>query len=161
MFIQVVLFAVIAALFPATIKASPPGPQARAAAFYRAVEVGDTKAVHVLLGRDPRLVATRNARGYAPLHIAVVNEHADIVALLLGKGADANAVVASSGYTPLEEAAINDNLEITKLLLAHGARVNIHDRRGRTALWWAQRDDMPPSSQIAALLRAHAARRSH
>ena len=150
---RLVLSLVLFGLLTAAVHADP---------YHHAVLMGDIKTVQALLNSDAHLANARDEDGFTPLNIAVVNEHDAIVKLLLSKGADVNAAARVNGQTPLEEAVIGDNLGVTKILLAHGARVNVRDHKGRTAVWWAARDTMPPAPHILVLLRQHSgATRSH
>lgn len=87
--------------------------------------------------------------GCAPLHIAALNGHKDVVELLLAKGADVNA---NKGRTPLHSAA--GHKEIMELLLLHGADVNAKASNGETPLHYAARRG---EANLAKLLLAHGA----
>ena len=61
--------------------------------------------------------------GFTVLHLAVANNHKNIVELLVAKGADINAK-DDDGFTPLHWTAIKGHKEIVELLIDNGANVN-------------------------------------
>lgn len=69
----------------------------------------------------------------SPLHRAVKNRNAEMIALLINAGAEINAL-NSYGETPLHLAATCRETKIAQLLLSHGARIDIKDRDGQTPL---------------------------
>lgn len=71
-----------------------------------------------------------------PLHLAVANNHKDVVKLLLANKADVNAR-EFGGFTPLLSAVLAGHTDIAELLLASGADVKAGDDSGQTALHWA------------------------
>ena len=66
--------------------------------------------------------ASRDSRGYSPLHWAVVRQHLECAEWLLGHGARANAKDRDR-VTPLHLAAGNGQADMCRLLLAKGAKV--------------------------------------
>ncbi len=61
--------------------------------------------------------------GFTVLHLAVANNHKNIVELLVAKGADINAK-DDDGFTPLHWTAIKGHKDIVELLIDNGANVN-------------------------------------
>lgn len=66
------------------------------------------------------------------LHLAVVQNDAEIATLLLKHGADVNAS-GEHGYTPLHEAVEQGFIEMVELLLQKGASTSIANDDGQTA----------------------------
>ena len=69
----------------------------------------------------------------APLHLAAMNGHADVVEVLLGFGADPNRV-EWWGCTPLLWAAENGHKKVVQALLDSGANPNLAANGGETPL---------------------------
>ncbi len=95
--------------------------------------------------------------GRTPLHLAVVNNRADMAEMLLAAGADINATDAN-GNTPLHVAVFCHRVEVVSLLLERGAGVNLRNRFGSTPLHVAVFMDAPDI--IMKMLMAHGADRS-
>lgn len=123
-------------------------PQLADTAFHEAVRSGDYGKVVVLLSDNPDLATSPGKDGWMPLHLAVQNNHQEIVQLLLAKGVDASAK-NSVGVTPLHLASRPD---IAELLLAKGADVNARQIFGGTPLLFASRENR---TDIVKLLRRH------
>ena len=62
--------------------------------------------------------------GYAPLHVACMRGHLEIVELLIAHGADVNAVAEECG-TPLRIANTKGYAEVAKFLLQKGGKSRI------------------------------------
>ncbi len=94
---------------------------AQAGGLNWAVKHGDIAAARAFLaaGADPNYEDNFLAR---PLHWAVVNNRADLVALLLNSGAKPD--VPSYNYTPLQIAVLNNRADIAAMLLDRNANVN-------------------------------------
>ena len=71
--------------------------------------------------------------GTTPLHWAVHNDDADLVAKLIAAGANVNTA-NDYGATPMSEAAVNANVDVLKALLAAGANVEAANSDDQTAL---------------------------
>jgi ankyrin repeat protein len=102
-----------------------------------ALFAGHTEVVRALLsgGADPDLP---RKRGRQPLELAIQEGLAEAVQLLLHRGAERDRAFAS-GMTPLMTAAHDGQKSIVKILLKHDAVVNARNKRGWTALDFAQR----------------------
>ena len=92
-----------------------------------AVQKGNLKGVASVINRDKNKVYTRNPDGSTLLHLAVFNDHIDIVKYLVSQGADVDAQ-DSEGDTPLHLAASSGLFEIAKYLVSKGADVNVKNR---------------------------------
>jgi len=71
--------------------------------------------------------------GTTPLHWAIHNNDADLVAKLIAAGANVDAA-NDYGATPMSEAAVTANVDVLKALLAAGANVESANADGQTAL---------------------------
>jgi len=85
---------------------------------------------------QPTAIASKDANGMTPLHIAAAKGQRDEVESLLANGADVNAR-ANDGATPLHWAVYNGHKDVVELLLASKAPVNARGRDGYTPLHWA------------------------
>lgn len=85
---------------------------------------------------------------HTPLILATANRHARTVEVLLEKGADPNSIGTRGNRSALSLAASNDDETIAVLLLKGGAKVNYKDFSGRTALHYAEEEEV-----IEVLLR--------
>lgn len=88
----------------------------------------------------------------SPLHRAVFNGNTEMIRLLLGAGADVDSVMASSGWTPMHIAALSGWYEAAKLLVDNGSGLNIVDKRGATALYYAVMTGNRDAEKVAILL---------
>jgi uncharacterized protein len=83
-----------------------------------------------------RLVAAGaklETEGWAPLHYAAFNGHADVIRYLIDKQVSVDAR-APNGQTALMFAAKNDHLEVVRLLVSANADIQARDANGTTAL---------------------------
>ena len=71
--------------------------------------------------------------GTTPLHWAIHNNDADLVAKLIAAGANVSTT-NDYGATPMSEAAVAANVDVLKALLAAGANVESANADGQTAL---------------------------
>ncbi|XP_060584216.1 LOW QUALITY PROTEIN: ankyrin repeat domain-containing protein 27-like [Ruditapes philippinarum] len=78
-------------------------------------------------------VNCQNKKGFAPLHIAVIEDYMEVLRLLLKKGAFVN-VQTHKHITPLHLACYHNQTEMVELLVKSGADVNIRDQHGEIAL---------------------------
>ena len=102
----------------------------------------------------------REARGYTPLHVAVLNQHHEICKVLLRMNMDPN-VGDLNGKTPAHHAAEMGLIDLLYILLWHNRLhrkialdVNAQDKRGRTALFAAA--EVGATKVVALLLRENA-----
>lgn len=100
----------------------------------------DLSKVQAQLDNGADVNAT-DADGWAPLHLAAIHDHADIVVLLLEHGANINAKT-KLGNTPLHLPAIH-NSEMSWVLFYHGADIMAKDNDGNTILHYAALSDNP------------------
>lgn len=96
-------------------------------------------------------LATTDATGNSPLHIAVSKNQPAIVKLLLAKGAEINHANLSH-ETPLLVAGRAGHFNLLKLLIENGASVNVQAHDGEIALISASRFGYPELVQL--LVRA-------
>ena len=105
--------------------------------FHRLISNGYKERVKNMLKESPKLAEQRFKSQATPLHIAVDNQHGDIVDYLLGmKNVDVNALT-SFKVTPLHKAAMKGYNKILKSLLNDGANINAQDELGNTPLHYA------------------------
>jgi type II secretory pathway predicted ATPase ExeA len=114
--------------------AMAPAAQQVAALMERARdgEVGELTRL-VSAGVSPNV---RDASGFTPLMVAVVNDQVPAARALLDRGADINAW-SRGGITALMLSVINDRPNAVKLLLERDADVNAQSGAGWTALTFA------------------------
>ena len=73
----------------------------------------------------------------APLHLAILNDHIDVVKILLDEGADPNKKYVNNRHderTPLIMAIFRNNSKVIELLLEAGADLNVEHKSGSTLL---------------------------
>ena len=85
-------------------------------------------------------IASKNARGETPLHIASMQGKINDVVDLLGKNADVN-VKDNAGWTPLHEACNQGHIKIVEKLLDSGAFIDIPGYENDTPLIDAVNND--------------------
>jgi ankyrin repeat protein len=104
---------------------------------------GNEAVVRVLVesGAD---VTAKSEGGSTALLFAAEKGYEAVVRLLVERGADVNAQTwdYEDGSAPLLEAAKGGYWEIVKFLVEKGADVKFCDRRGLTALWFADDQEM-------------------
>jgi ankyrin len=81
----------------------------------------------VRLYTNSRIERIVQQNGFTPLHLAVVNGHADMVMLLLERGAEVNWR-AKNGLTPLHLAAQEDAVPIAEMLVKFEAQIDPHTK---------------------------------
>lgn len=76
--------------------------------------------------------------GFLPLHIAVMNNHVELIEFLIAEcEADVTMLLDESGFSLLHLAVISNAYSSIYCLLDLGADAFIKDRNGRTALYLA------------------------
>ncbi|BFZ13244.1 hypothetical protein BsWGS_16283 [Bradybaena similaris] len=98
-------------------------------------------------------VNSKTSTGYCPIHMAVLHNHKDVVALLISQGADVSAQNHKS-LTPLHLAICIRNSLVTEMLVKAGARLNVCDINGDTPLLMAASNGFIEGLQI--LIKAKA-----
>lgn len=96
--------------------------------IFSAVALDRADLVRALVARDPRLVAAQMSRfehRRMPLHLAVINNRPEMVALLLELGGNP-ASQDDRGNTPLNYASVKTDPRIAEALIAAGARPSEH-----------------------------------
>ena len=88
-----------------------------------AVLKGNLNGVVSAISKDKSKIYSKDQDGSTLLHVAVSNDHIDIVKYLVSQGADVDSQ-DSEGDTPLHLAASSGLLEIAKYLVSKGANVN-------------------------------------
>jgi len=101
--------------------------------FYSALHSGNTTLVERLLSTGYRLQEIKPQGGLMPIHVAVQDDHEEIVDLLLKKGADVNARTSWEA-TPLHLVARQGTRALMDLLIMRGADVNAETKDGDTPL---------------------------
>ncbi|XP_065183824.1 ankyrin repeat domain-containing protein 17-like isoform X2 [Sycon ciliatum] len=74
------------------------------------------------------------AQGMNPVHVAIQNDHLDVLRVLVDAGCDVNAKAGPERETPLHLASRKGLQEIVRYLLEHGATVHLLNSHGKTAL---------------------------
>ncbi|KAL0849299.1 hypothetical protein ABMA28_013623 [Loxostege sticticalis] len=97
-------------------------------------------AMKIMLGKLPRPWIVDDAKddGYTALHLAALNNHAEVAELLVRGGARPDLQNANL-QTALHLAVERQHTQIVRLLVAHGADLNICDKDGDTPLHEALR----------------------
>jgi TonB family protein len=90
---------------------------------------------------------SRDRQGWTALMYAARSERADMITLLLKAGAALN-LVNHDGESALVVAVKRGNVEGARRLLMSGADTSLRDRRGKTALEWAEEEKRTYLSQI-------------
>ncbi len=106
-----------------------------------AVDMGNDSIVKLLLEKGGAQVNITINTGETPLHIAAKKGYAKIVTLLLSHKADME-VQDLIRQTPLIAAVRANRYNTAKILLEHGANPNHATSSKKTALDWAQTEEM-------------------
>jgi len=117
--------------------------------LFASATAGDTAAVQTVIQQDPSAITATEWDHATLLHVAVQQNHQDLVEFLLKKGAEVKAVT-DDGLTPLHMAAQNGNIGIARLLLLDRADINALDSKHWTPLDRAEKWEHPLT---AAFLR--------
>jgi ankyrin repeat protein len=117
-------------------------------AAHQAALDGDNATLAQLLKANPSLINVPDYDKNTLLHLAVMHDRTNTVPLLFDSKADVDAK-NSAGMTPLHLAAREGFLVLARMLIEHNANRKSTDRRGWTALKWAE---MSHHDDVAALL---------
>ncbi|XP_028162830.1 E3 ubiquitin-protein ligase MIB1 isoform X2 [Ostrinia furnacalis] len=109
-------------------------------ALHHAALRGNPSAMKIMLSKLPRSWIVDDAKddGYTALHLAALNNHAEVAELLVRGGARPDLQNANL-QTALHLAVERQHTQIVRLLVAHGADLNICDKDGDTPLHEALR----------------------
>ncbi|XP_061707251.1 E3 ubiquitin-protein ligase MIB1 [Cydia pomonella] len=109
-------------------------------ALHHAALRGNPSAMKIMLGKLPRPWIVDDAKddGYTALHLAALNNHAEVAELLVRGGARPDLQNANL-QTALHLAVERQHTQIVRLLVSHGADLNICDKDGDTPLHEALR----------------------
>ena len=80
---------------------------------------------------------TADEDGRTPLHLAVLDDHLDIVRFIMERVDDPNPA-DQEGSTPLHYAALCGHLDIVRLFIERGEDPNLANEEGHTPLMFAQ-----------------------
>ena len=122
-------------------KRSPFGDSALMMASLR----GDLDIVRALVEHGAEL----NHSGWAPIHYAAFENHAEVIRYLVAKGARKDAI-APNGHSALMLAARGGHMDAAKALLYEDADVRVKGPNGETALAIARRRN---HAELAELLK--------
>jgi quinoprotein dehydrogenase-associated probable ABC transporter substrate-binding protein len=98
-----------------------------------AVTADDRVRVTYLLEKKHAALNALDLQGETPLHHALQQQYADMVALLVAHGADVN-MRDRDGWTPIMTAAYIDDADAVRLLAAHGGDPNAQSAQNLSAL---------------------------
>jgi ankyrin repeat protein/L-ascorbate metabolism protein UlaG (beta-lactamase superfamily) len=104
--------------------------------IHEAVRGGNVQAVQRLVAADRSVLATKEADGSTPLHIAAQAGNLEMTKLLLDLGADVK-LGDNENSNALHVAAIGGNTAVIDLLIAKGIDVNSADVNGMNAVLFA------------------------
>ncbi len=109
--------------------------------WFQAVHQGKVQDILEFLndGLDPDV---QDREGNTALHLAVLQDHLELMRILLDHGAHPDTPNLR-GRTPLHLAARRCNRRAVRLLLKHGAQPNLQDRDGCTPLSYAALEGCP------------------
>jgi ankyrin repeat protein len=115
-----------AAAAPPAAAQVPPSPAEIAAytGLHEAAHRGDVAAVRRLAAASPSALASRDARGRTPLHVATFAGKRDAILALLEAGAD-SALLEHDRYDAVTIAAVADDEETLRVLLRSGASAKL------------------------------------
>jgi len=96
--------------------------------------------------------ADKSGRRLQPLHVAIIEDRAEIALLLLNKGANPNGDLGFG--TPLHVAAATNNVPLALLLLDRGAAVGARDARRQTPLHLAAANGCEEAAELLVDIEA-------
>ena len=101
------------------------GTKLNRTALHRSICFGHKEVASLIIERGAD-VNQRDADGFAPLDMAILEDQGDIAETLIQNGADINAA-DGIGYTALHFAIEDNDIKLVNLLIKHGANVNVGD----------------------------------
>lgn len=101
--------------------------------FFNTIQTGNLKNVKLQINRNPKLVNTKDARGFTPLILAAYFDKLPIVKFLLENKAPIDAT-DSSGNTALIGVSFKGNIELMTCLIENGANINAINNNGTSSL---------------------------
>jgi ankyrin repeat protein len=93
--------------------------------FFEAIERGDRTEVERHLAATPELTSARR-EGATALHLAAIDNHAEVVDLLVERGAEIDATDDELGMTPAGWANEKGHTDMVQRLAERGARFDLH-----------------------------------
>jgi len=109
---------------------------AHAGEIHDAAREGDLDAVRAIVEADPTQLNEQDVRNDAPIHLASIGGHTELVRYLLDAGALID-IGDNENTTALGCVAIHGHMDIAELLIERGAAVDVADDNGNTPLRWA------------------------
>jgi ankyrin repeat protein len=105
--------------------------------FLDAAKNGDLTEIKALIDNNPEVnfnQATTKAFSKTALHLAVENNHYQVIEFLIKLGADVNAPGRELGMTPLHRAATKGLADAADCLISNGANIDAKNKNGGTPL---------------------------
>lgn len=92
---------------------------------------GDIATVKQILEEDATIVNAMDEQGFSPLHVATINNEAEIFDYLMDMGGDLRTKEVDQLLTPLHIACSRGFLELVKKILEYDDwLLNVPDRQG-------------------------------
>lgn len=104
--------------------------------FFEAIRMGNLEELVALATTYPKLVNSKDSRGFTPLIFATYFDNKAATKMLLDHNVDIDAQ-DGTGNTALIGVSFKGNVELAELLLTHGANVNAKNNLGTTPLIFA------------------------
>ena len=134
-----------------TPRPSPP----RGTALYYAAWCGFSGVANYLIITHAEDINARSGKPRAPLHVASLFGHAEVVSLLLQHNADVQIKTTTVGRcVPLHFASLGGHANIVQLLLEHGADINALSSWNNSPLFMASGEGHP---EVVRILLKHGA----
>ena len=104
--------------------------------FFEAIQSRHQNKLESYIEENPKLVNTKDARGFTPLIFAAYFDNEDATKLLLENKAEIDAK-DNTGNTALIGVCFKGNYHLAKLLIENGANINAINQLGTTPLIFA------------------------
>ena len=117
------------------------------------IKYGNDAITKIILRCKPSL-KTKDRNGNTPLLLATQNKKTNIVSMLSKRRSNAINTSSPKGLTPLMKSALLNDLKSAGYLLNKGAKVNLKDKKGKTAYSFAR---IKQHTEMMALLKKHGA----